>query len=896
MIIRGTKDVDALYALFLGRLAENDLVREGNVGRHVFEVAKEFVDSEEFETEVVGRALRDSSLPHRALPPELLPNVLSVIAEFGLAPPNEGATEVDWGSSLKRVLSAAPCRGMLEARYGQLGQQLIDALPGVHSAEPDLHRDTAGQREPLIVSGVDIASTVCRGWVIDRNDPQAVLHIKVKINGLSMRVVAAEEFRRDVQDLYGGDGRAGFTVRLDALPDAPSLARSSVEIIELIHGVVLLPERIVEFGAAPAARAEAEIREELLHLRKAIDRLEQSLPRLAHRQQWALALYGAVRACLDLVVRPPAVGAPVGFSVVVIDDPKRPGATQDTLASLLAQTWEPCEILLVLGVNSPLTFPPGRCPEVVQLEQNEHPNSAVNSIASRAKGSYLLVLDAGTTLAAEALSWFAVAIERTGATVVYADRDIVVAGGDGLGRERTVPLFSPALDRELLLQRNYIGETFCVVRGSYLEVGGLTTDPSLDARHDLLLRAVTRFGRGAVMHVPLVLVHDCSGAPASQQTQASTLHTVQVHLDRSGIAARVVPHEDIFGRPVPDAVKIMWEEDRSTRISVVIPTRDRADMVFALLSSLRRLTAVWDLVDISVFINGAPGAPTRYAFLELEKLFDRVRVVFRQMPFNWAAINNAAVNECTGNGILVFLNDDMICLTQDWDVRLRGQLARPDIGVVGGRLLYPNGALQHAGVIFRHKANPIHEAVADAPSDGLYLDRTLLVHETAAVTGAFLACRRAIFDRVGGFDAQRYAVTFAETDFCVRTRAHGYSVLYDPFLTLVHYESVSRGRDEHDVEKQRRGQFEHREFCSTFPAADLVDLGLNPHLACSVRPFETFHRPDREAIEAWFQAQLRRRDHWDPALPAPSYPAEVAVGNAAGEIGAPTRHATATSG
>jgi len=220
--------------------------------------------------------------------------------------------------------------------------------------------------------------------------------------------------------------------------------------------------------------------------------------------------------------------------------------------------------------------------------------------------------------------------------------------------------------------------------------------------------------------------------------------------------------------PVPNAAKIIWHADRSIRISVVIPTRDRADMVFALLSSMRRHTAAWDLVEIVVLVNGAPSAPTGYAFSEIENVFDRVKVVFRQMPFNWAAINNSAVNEFTESGVLVFLNDDMICLTQDWDIRLCSQLTRPEIGVVGGRLLYPNGALQHAGVIFGHNASPSHEAVGDAPSDGLYLDRTLLVHEAAAVTGAFLACRRAVFDRLGGFDAQRYAVTYSETDFCVR--------------------------------------------------------------------------------------------------------------------------------
>ncbi len=659
MVIRGTNTVDGLYALFLGRLPESNVAREHNIGRDVFELAKDMIESEEFEMAVVDRACRHGILPHQSLSLEHLPNVLNVITETGLASSDQAPAPADWKSVLQRVLTAAPCRGIVEARYGELGQQLIDALAKVQPtrqqpAEQELDPSASSGRDPLIVSAVDIvANSICRGWVIDRNNPQALLHIRVKINGLTARIMPADEFRRDVQDLYGGEGRAGFSVRLDTLPEAPYLARASLEIVELSQGVVVLPERVVELSPRPAVGIEAEIREELMHLREAVDRLERSLPQLAHSQSWALPFYGSVRPCVELVVSPPAVGAPVGFSVIIMDDPMRPEAIEDTLASVLSQTYQPCEILLAVPADSPRSFTLGDRMEVVRLQRGEHPNSAANSIAARATGSHLLVLDAGTVLAAEALAWFAVAIERTGATVIYSDREIVAP--DALGRERLVPLFNPALDRELLQQRNYVGETFCVMQRAYVELDGLT------------------------------------------EAQARALRTVQAHLDRSGAAARAIAHEDAIGRAVPDAVKILWEEDRTSRISVVIPTRDRADMVFALISSLRRHTAAWDLLEIVVVVNGAPAAPSSFAFSEIENLFDRVRIVFCRTPFNWAAINNSGVNYCTDSGVLVFLNDDMICVTPHWDVRLSSQLARPEIGVVGGRLLYPNGATGDRG-------------------------------------------------------------------------------------------------------------------------------------------------------------------------------------------------------
>ncbi len=277
------------------------------------------------------------------------------------------------------------------------------------------------------------------------------------------------------------------------------------------------------------------------------------------------------------------------------------------------------------------------------------------------------------------------------------------------------------------LQRNYIGDAICIERRAYGELDGLSLDPSLDTRHDLLLRALDRFGRGSFIHLPLLLVHSLPsrdpqpGLPP-QTARDRTLRTVQLHLDRIGSGARAVAHEDAIGRPVSEAVKILWPDDPTSRISVIIPTRDSVDMVFALISSLRRRAANWGFVEIIVVVNGHLDPRSRFGLSEVEKLFDRVQIVYRQVPFNWAEINNTAAHDVSSGELLVFLNDDMICLTDAWDIRLRGQLARAEIGVVGGRLLYPNGTLQHAGIAFNQDGTTAHEAMGDMPDDGFYLD------------------------------------------------------------------------------------------------------------------------------------------------------------------------------
>ena len=248
----------------------------------------------------------------------------------------------------------------------------------------------------------------------------------------------------------------------------------------------------------------------------------------------------------------------------------------------------------------------------------------------------------------------------------------------------------------------------------------------------------------------------------------------------------------------------------------------------------------------------------RSAFAEIETTFDRVRVVYHTVDFNWGEINNYAVHEHANGELLLFMNDDMICLTRNWDQRVRSQLARDEIGVIGGRLLYPNGAIQHAGIAFGEGAMTAHEAIGDDAGDGLYLDRTLLVHEVGAVTGALFGCRRSLFDSLGGFDAQRYAVTSSDADFCVRARLDDKAVIYDPSLTWIHYESVSRGFDAHNYKRQWRADAEHELWRSRFSEIDLVDLSVNPHFARSRRPFETFHQLGTKEIELWLSAQQAR--------------------------------------
>jgi GT2 family glycosyltransferase len=924
MIIRNRNDVDWLYALFLGRMPENNFVREENIGRPIADLVKAMIESEEFERQILERFSAYEVLPHRDLSLEILPDALQLIADAELAPPHDGLAPGTWQEALRRVLAARPSRSIVEMRYGKAGRDLIDRLGGTSSADQPNTAVDEGTVAPTsrsgIAAGVEIiADTICRGWAVDRSDPNVLLHLKVKVNGSTAKIIAADEFRRDVQQLYGGEGRAGFTVRFDHLTDVVWSNRAVIEIVELSQGATVLPERTVEFRAAWPLRMQAELYEALAGVRKclnrlqisisaqddetepfgrvkrlfqtrpiggnptsvpyelpelldALGRLERWLPRLEQRQCWTLPFYSVVRPILQLVVSPPSPDSPVSVSIVVIDDPRDPEKTAITLTSAAGQTQKLQEIFLITTADARVKQKDSTgILSIVRLLGNQSPENAINELASRMTCSHLIILDAGVTLVPEALAWFAAAVARTGALLVYTDEELLTH--DAHWGERFQPLFKPAFDRDLILQRNYIGDTFCIERQAYLTLAGLTSDTALDARHDLLLRAMARFGRDSVIHLPLLLVSRPAATSVAPPSTASnrTLCTVQRYLHDTKTHAKATTHTDPIGRTVEDAVKILWHDDPTRLVSAIVATAASVDMVFTLISSLRRHADNWDRVEIIVVVNGDVDARPRLGFSEVEKAFNRTRIVYRPAAFNWCEMNNAGVESAAQGGILVFLNDDMVCLTSGWDARLRSQLARPEIGVVGGRLLYPNGAIQHAGIAFGQDGTTAHEAMGDAVDDGLYLDRTLLVHEVGAVTGAFLACRRAVFDDVGGFDSQRYAITSGDADFCVRVRNTGRSVIYDPFLTWIHYESVSRGQDVHDYRKHWRAAAEHERWRSRFSVPELVDLSNNPHVSLASRPFEVFHRPSCEAVELWLEAQRQRSTRWRAASGRPNH-------------------------
>lgn len=279
-------------------------------------------------------------------------------------------------------------------------------------------------------------------------------------------------------------------------------------------------------------------------------------------------------------------------------------------------------------------------------------------------------------------------------------------------------------------------------------------------------------------------------------------------------------------------------------LSVIIPTRDNPVLLEAAIESLLARATRPDLIEVIIVDNNSQTAAARQMFTQLSRR-KRIAVTPFPEPFNWSRANNVGASAASGEALL-FLNDDTEMLTDGWDRILAGLLANPSVGLVGARMVYPDGSIQHGGFVFGMDNGPQHEGRWMAGNDAGPGGRWTAVRQAAAVTGAFIAIRKSDFDLLGGFD-ETFAVDFADVDFCLRTRARGQAVAYCGAITLLHHESVSRGLNL-SREKKRRFKREQADLRRRWKGAIDFDPGYHPAWARVGCSYDGLQPVSREQI------------------------------------------------
>jgi GT2 family glycosyltransferase len=448
------------------------------------------------------------------------------------------------------------------------------------------------------------------------------------------------------------------------------------------------------------------------------------------------------------------------------------------------------------------------------------------------------ILGGSEVLAQHALLLVAEAMARhPHADVFYSDEDELDSQG-----QRCNPHFKCDWNPELLLCSPYLRH-LTIYRTTLVRGRGTLGPASADdielLYQQLALRCTESIGASGVVHIPHILCHSHAGTATTGQGGAVA---VRDRLQRIGLDARV----DIdplggyrlsFAPPSPPPL-----------VSIVIPTRDRLDLLRPCVDSVLVRTR-YAHFEIIVVDNGSE-EPQTLRYLEQLAVDDRVRVLRDERPFNYAALNNRAVDQARGE-FIVLLNNDTEVISANWLGDMLGLAALPGIGAVGARLWYDDMSLQHAGVILGlgGVAGHAHRAL-EAGMTG-YRGRAHLLQAVSAVTAACLLVRKCHYLAVGGLDEKAFAVAYNDVDFCLRLRAAGFRNVWTPNAELFHHESKSRGSDLSD-EHIVRYRGEVAAMLERWGPVLKHDPAYNPNLSLDDETFGLAWPPRVSLLTPWF--------------------------------------------
>lgn len=435
--------------------------------------------------------------------------------------------------------------------------------------------------------------------------------------------------------------------------------------------------------------------------------------------------------------------------------------------------------------------------KVVHRPNNGHISAASNSALALATGEFVVLVDHDDLIPDYCLFVVAHYLNlHPEARILFSDEDKISIDG-----ERFAPYFKGEFDRFLLYGHNMVSHLGVYRRDLIEQIGGFRLGLEGSQDYDLLLRAVERVGEDAIVHIPHVLYHwraipGSTALSADQKSYAilAAQGAINAHFTRTAS-----PLLSVEGW-APGNTAVTRTRNLETSVSIIIPTRDGVDLLRPCVDSI--LERDHRNTEILIVDNGS-SEPEALAYLAELSQAGVARVIDHAAPFNFSEINNVAAREATGD-ILCFLNNDTEVVSKDWIDRARVLLSLDDVGVVGARLLYPDGTLQHFGVTVGTAEHRVaaHPHCGQPAGAGGYFSKARLMQQFSAVTAACLFITREAFDIAGGFDPD-LRVAYNDVDLCLKVRRAGLKIVGDPDIVLVHKESRTRGSDADGDEARR---------------------------------------------------------------------------------------------
>jgi glycosyltransferase involved in cell wall biosynthesis len=434
--------------------------------------------------------------------------------------------------------------------------------------------------------------------------------------------------------------------------------------------------------------------------------------------------------------------------------------------------------------------------KVVFRAENGHISAASNSAINVAAGAWIALLDHDDILNEHALFWVVDAINKhPNVRMIYSDEDKINESG-----LRFDPYFKCDWNVDLFYSHNMFSHLGVYYASLINEVGGFRPGLEGSQDFDLALRCSELIDATQIQHIPRVLYHwrvhadsTASSAKAKPYAAIAGENAINEHFVRRGVKAKAEATAFCY------RVRYAFPE-RLPLVSLIIPTRNGLRLLRQCVDSILKKTT-YQPYEILIVDNGSDD-PATLRYMKALNLNERIRVVRDNRPFNFSALNNAAVRLASGE-IVGLINNDIEVISPDWLTEMVSHAIRPEVGAVGAKLWYSNDTLQHGGVILGLGGVAGHAHKYISKQNPGYMRRADCIQSFSAVTAACLVIRKSIFESIGGLNEIDLQVAFNDVDFCIRVREAGYRNIWTPYAELYHHESATRGVDDTPAKIER---------------------------------------------------------------------------------------------
>ena len=457
--------------------------------------------------------------------------------------------------------------------------------------------------------------------------------------------------------------------------------------------------------------------------------------------------------------------------------------------------------------------------------ENGHISAATNSALEMATGDFIVLVDHDDVIDPDALLLVAKEIrDRPDVKIIYSDQDLI-----SINDKRSSPFFKPDFDRLLICEHNYVSHLGVYDAQLVRKVGGCRIGLEGSQDHDMLLRCIEHITDQQIFHIPKVL-YSWRTSPGSVANSSSAKpyaaiagrQAVEEHLRRVNGVDVEVEHG-----PFPLTYRPKYQVSGTPLVSIIMPTRDHLAITRTAVESVLDKTA-YQNYEIIIVDNGSVEERTLNWFKHIQADDNRVRVLRDDRPFNYSALNNNAVKYANGD-YLVLLNNDIEVISRDWLSEMLALAQRDNAGCIGAKLYYPDGRIQHAGVVIGLTTVANHPYNFFAGHDYGYFSGLKFRRAYTAVTAACLLVSKEIFNKLGGLNENDLQIAYNDVDFCLKVAKAGYQNAWTPYAELTHHESISRGYED-TPEKRARFQKEAEYMIAQWKTNTFVDPAYNINL------------------------------------------------------------------